>query len=116
MAHYTKHRKFNRKAGHRKALLRNLVKSLVKHEQMSSTLAKIKEIRPIAERMITKARNANLHDRRCLISSLGGDTVAVSKLLALATRYKDRPGGYTRIIKTGYRLGDAAPTAVIQFV
>ncbi len=117
MRHKYKGRKFGRNAGHRKALLMNLAKAVIKHESIETTLPKAKDIRPIVEKLITKGRNHSLHGRRELCSFFGNDHEIVNKILNdLAPRFAKRPGGYLRIVKTGYRQGDAAPMAVIQFV
>lgn len=117
MYHGIKGRKFNRNGAHRKALLRNLAKSLILHEQMQTTVAKAKDIRPIVEKMVTLGKDASLHKRRQLISMLGGDDRVVHKLIGeISKRYTDRKGGYLRIVKTGYRKGDCAPMSIIQFV
>jgi large subunit ribosomal protein L17 len=117
MYHNCKGRKFNRHKDHRKALLRNLAKAVIMHESIRTTLPKAKDIRPIVEKLVTKGKNPSLHVRRQIISKLGGDTKVVTKLLnEISTRYATRNGGYLRIIKTGFRKGDAAPMAIIQFV
>lgn len=116
MRHGNAHRKFNRSTGHRRALFMNMANALIKHEQITTTLPKAKEIRPIVEKLVTKARKNTLAVRRQLIAILQ-DQAMVEKLISvLAVRYAGRPGGYVRILKAGYRHGDAAPVAVIEFV
>lgn len=116
MKHGVKGRKFGRYSKHRKAMFANLAKSLIKHEQIITTLPKAKDLRPIIEKMVTCAKAGDLASRRNIISKIG-DQPEVSILFdKIAPRFKDRPGGYTRILKYGYRQGDCAPMAVIQFV
>jgi large subunit ribosomal protein L17 len=117
MRHKYKGRKFGRNAGHRKALIMNLAKAVIKHESIETTLPKAKDIRPLVEKLITKGRDNSLHVRRQLHSFFGNDSEIVNKILNdLSPRFANRPGGYLRIVKTGYRQGDAAPMAIIQFV
>jgi large subunit ribosomal protein L17 len=109
-------RKLNRTSSHRKAMFSNMVVSLLVHEQIKTTLPKAKELRRVADKMITLGKRGTLHTRRQAFSFLRDDD-AVSKLFsALAERYKDRSGGYTRVLKAGYRYGDNAPMAVIELV
>ncbi len=116
MRHRLSGRKLNRTSSHRKAMLSNMAVSLLTHEQITTTLPKAKELRRVADRMVTLGKRGNLHARRQAASYLGDDE-AVSKLFsALAERYKDRPGGYTRVLKAGFRYGDASPMAVIELV
>lgn len=116
MRHAKSGRKLNRRSDHRRALLMNLANALIKHEQITTTLPKAREIRPYVEKLITRARQGGLANRRLLLSILG-EAAMVSKLLdVLGPRYQDRPGGYTRILKAGFRPGDAAPMAVIELV
>jgi len=116
MRHGKVHRKLNRTAEHRKAMFANMAASLIKHEQIVTTLPKAKELRPIVEKLVTLGKKGGLALRRQAISELR-DQDQVRKLFdTLATRYKDRQGGYTRIIKAGFRYGDNAPMAVIEFV
>ncbi len=116
MRHGISGRKLNRTSSHRKAMFMNLVQNLVKHEQIKTTLPKAKDLRPIMEKLVTQARENTLHVRRQLISKLQDQDV-VEKLLAnLSPRYANRAGGYTRIIKAGFRYGDNAPMAIIEFV
>jgi large subunit ribosomal protein L17 len=116
MRHQVKGRKFGRNTKHRKALIRNLAKSLINHETIHTTLAKAKDIRPLVEKLITKAKVNTLHTRRELLSFFQNDSKVVDKALELGKKSANRAGGYLRIVKTGYRQGDAAPMAVIQFV
>ena len=116
MRHAKTHRKFNRRSDHRRAMLANLAASLIKHEQIVTTLPKAKELRPIVEKLVTLGKKGGLALRRQAISEMR-DLDQVRKLFdVLAPRYKDRHGGYTRIIKAGFRYGDNAPMAVIEFV
>jgi large subunit ribosomal protein L17 len=116
MRHGISGRKLQRKTGHRHALLRNLAAALVKHEQITTTLAKAKELRPYAEKLVTLAKRGGLSNRRLAMSRLGDETQLKKLFDVLAERYGDREGGYTRIVKAGYRASDAAPMAVIEFV
>jgi large subunit ribosomal protein L17 len=116
MRHRSKARKFGRNTGHRKALIVNLAKAVVKHESIETTLPKAKDIRPVVEKLITKGRDNSLHTRRQLCAFFGNDHEIVNKVFDLSTRFANRPGGYLRIVKTGFRQGDAAPMAIIQFV
>ena len=116
MRHGMGQRKFNRTKGHRRALLANLANALFKHEQISTTLPKAKDLRPYAERIITMSKLGTLHARRLVAARLRDDAVVAKLFSVLAGRYKDRKGGYTRIIKAGFRYGDAAPMAVIELV
>ena len=116
MRHNNSQRKLNRTASHRKAMFSNMANALIKHEQIITTLPKAKELRPVVEKLVTLSRNNSLHSRRQAISKLQ-DLSMVSKLFdVLGPRYADRAGGYTRIIKAGFRYGDSAPMAVIEFV
>ncbi|MBS70107.1 MAG: 50S ribosomal protein L17 [Rhodobiaceae bacterium] len=116
MRHNKAQRKLNRTASHRKAMFSNMANALIKHEQIMTTLPKAKELRPIVEKLVTLSRTNSLHARRQAISKLQ-DTAMVSKLFdVLGPRYADRAGGYTRIIKAGFRYGDSAPMAVIEFI
>ncbi|AQZ53256.1 MAG: 50S ribosomal protein L17 [Martelella sp.] len=116
MRHKSAGRKLNRTASHRKAMFANMAVSLIVHEQIVTTLPKAKEIRPIVEKLITLGKRGDLHARRQAISQIK-DVDAVKKLFdVLASRYVDRNGGYTRIMKAGFRHGDNAPIAVIEFV
>lgn len=116
MRHGKVHRKLNRTAEHRKAMFANMAAALIKHEQIITTLPKAKELRPVVEKMVTLGKRGGLHARRQAISQLR-DLDMVKKLFeVLGPRYKERNGGYTRIIKAGFRYGDSAPVAVIEFV
>jgi len=116
MRHGMSGRKLNRKSQHRRAMFANLANALFKHEQITTTLPKAKDLRPYAERLITLAKRGDLHARRQAMSKLRDETI-VSKLFStLAERYADRPGGYTRVLKAGFRYGDAAPLAVIELI
>ena len=116
MRHGKAHRKFNRTAEHRKAMFENMASSLIKHEQIVTTLPKAKEIRPIVEKLVTLGKRGDLHARRQAISQIR-DAVVVAKLFdAIATRYATRNGGYLRIMKAGFRQGDNAALAVVEFV
>ena len=111
MRHKISGRKLNRTSSHRKAMFKNLAASLIKYEQITTTLPKAKDLRPIVEKMITIGKKGTLHARRQLISKLPRDAKVGKLFEELATRYKDRPGGYIRIVKKGFRYGDAAPMA-----
>jgi len=116
MRHQLKHRKLNRTASHRRALFANMAQALFEHEQIRTTLPKAKELRSYAEKLISMAKRGNLASRRRLAGVLYTDA-AVAKLCdVLASRYAERPGGYTRIIKCGNRYGDNAPMAIIELV
>lgn len=116
MYHGRAKRRFNRTAEHRKAMFANMCQALIKHEQIVTTLPKAKELRPIVEKLVTLGKKGGLAKRRQAISEMR-DLDQVRKLFdVLAPRYKDRQGGYTRIIKAGFRYGDNAPMAVIEFV
>ncbi len=116
MRHGMSGRKLNRTKAHRKALFMNLAQALVKHEQIKTTLPKAKDLRPIVEKLVTLGKRGGLHARRQLISHLQNEVLANKLLTVLADRYKGRPGGYTRVLKAGFRYGDAAPMAIIEFV
>ena len=116
MRHGSAHRKLGRTTAHRTAMFANMAASLIKHEQIVTTLPKAKELRPIVEKLVTLSKKGGLAMRRQAISEMR-DKDQVRKLFdVLASRYKDRQGGYTRIIKAGFRYGDNAPMAVIEFV
>ncbi len=117
MRHGIKGRKLNRKSSHRKALLSSLACSLVEHEQIVTTLPKAKELRPYVEKLVTLGKKDTLHSRRTALSRLKNNNKAVQKIFStLSERYKSRNGGYIRIMKAGFRTGDSAPVAVIEFV
>lgn len=116
MKHGIKQRKLGRTTSHRKAMLANMAASLVKHEQIVTTVPKAKELRPYVEKLITLGKKGGLANRRKAIATMR-DQDQVSKIFdTLAPRYKERPGGYCRIMKAGFRYGDAAPMAVIELV
>ena len=116
MRHRLGYKKLNRTSEHRKALIKNMLNSLIKYEQITTTLPKAKVLKPQAEKIITLGKNDKLHNMKSLISKLQ-DTKSANKVRkTLAKRYESRKGGYTRIIKAGYRYGDNAPLAVIEFV
>src|SRR5690348_7430787 len=116
MRHGKVHRKLNKKPQHRRAMFANMCASLIKHEQITTTLPKAKELRPVVEKLITLGKKGGLHARRQAISEIR-DVAMVKKLFeVLAPRYQERHGGYTRIMKAGFRYGDSAPVAVIEFV
>ncbi len=116
MRHRMSGRKLNRTSSHRKAMFSNMAASLLRHEQISTTLPKAKELRSIADKMITLGKRGDLHARRQAHSFLQDGEVVAKLFDSLADRYKDRPGGYTRVLKAGFRYGDAAPMAVIELV
>ena len=117
MRHGKAHRRFNRDTSHRKAMLANLTLSLFEHEQIVTTLPKAKELRSVAEKLITMAKSGSLHARRLVTARLMNNEIVVKKLFdTIAPRYKARPGGYTRVLKAGFRAGDNAPVAVIELV
>src|SRR3954470_10040739 len=116
MRHRNAHRKLNRKHEHRAAMFANMAAALIKHEQIVTTLPKAKDLRPIVEKLITLGKRGDLHARRQAVAELR-DQAMVKKLFdVLGPRYKERSGGYTRVLKAGYRYGDSAPVAVIEFV
>ena len=116
MKHNITHRKLNRTTSHRKALLMNLSNSLIKHEQITTTLSKAKELRPFVEKIITLGKKGDLVSRRKAISILQDQKNTKKIFDVISQRYKERSGGYTRIIKVGNRFGDNAPTAIIELV
>jgi large subunit ribosomal protein L17 len=116
MNHGKVYRKFNRRSDHRRAMLANLCASLIKHEQIVTTLPKAKDLRPIVEKLVTLGKRGGLHARRQAIAQMR-DIAMVKKLFdVIGPRYKERNGGYTRVMKAGFRYGDSAPVAVIEFV
>ena len=116
MRHRSAGRKLNRSSKHRQMLFRNLSQALIKHEQIMTTLPKAKDLRPFVEKLVTLGKRGNLHARRQAFSQLRDEKI-VSKLFeVLSERYSDRAGGYTRVLKAGYRYGDSAPMAIIEFV
>jgi len=116
MRHKVGHRKLQRTSAHRAALLRNMAAALIKHEQITTTLSKARELRPYAEKLITLAKHGGLSNRRLAHARLLDDAQLVKLFDVLAARYADRQGGYTRVIKAGFRGSDAAPIAVIELV
>ena len=116
MRHGFRGRRFNRSSEHRKAMFANMCQALIKHEQIVTTLPKAKDLRPVIEKLITLGKRGDLHARRQAISQIK-DVALVRKLFeVLGPRYKDRHGGYSRVMKAGFRYGDNAPMAVIEFV
>ncbi len=116
MKHRIKGKKLNRSSSHRKALFKNMAQAIIKHEQIVTTLPKAKTMKPIIDKLITLGKKGSLHARRQAFSQLR-DNNMVSKLFGdLATRYAERPGGYSRVLKAGYRYGDAAAMAVLELV
>ena len=116
MRHKVGHRKLQRTSSHRKALLRNMSAALIKHEQITTTTSKARELAPYVEKLITLGKRGGLSNRRLAQSRLMDDAQLVKLFDVLAPRYASRAGGYTRIIKAGYRASDAAPIAVIELV
>ena len=116
MRHGNTNRKLNRTSSHRKAMFANMSASLIKHEQIVTTLPKAKELRPIVEKLITLGKSGDLHARRQAISQMKDETQVAKLFAVLGPRYKDRQGGYVRILKAGFRYGDNAPLAVIELV
>jgi len=116
MYHGHKKRRFNRTAEHRKAMFANMCVALIKHEQIVTTLPKAKDLRPVVEKLVTLGKRGDLHARRQAIAQIK-DVEIVKKLFdVLGPRYKERNGGYTRVLKAGFRFGDNAPMAIIEFV
>lgn len=116
MRHANSGRKLNRTSSHRKAMFANMVNALIKHEQIKTTLPKAKDLRPIAEKIITLGKSGTLHDRRRAFAMLRDNDMVTKLFSVLAERYKGRSGGYTRVLKAGFRYGDSAPMAIIEFV
>ena len=116
MRHRNQGRKLNRTASHRGALLANLAAALIKHEQIATTLPKAKELRRVTDRLITLAKRGDLHARRLAASRIRDDAMVAKLFETLGPRYAARPGGYTRVLKAGFRYGDSAPMAVIELV
>ena len=116
MRHNIKNKKLNKTSSHRKAMFMNMSNALIKHEQITTTLAKAKELRRFVEKIITLGKKGDLISRRKTISTLQDNKMSKKIFDVLAERYKNRSGGYTRIIKLGNRFGDNAPTAVIEFI
>ncbi len=116
MRHGKVHRKFSRKHEHRKAMFANMAAALIKHEQITTTLPKAKDLRPVVEKLVTLGKRGDLHARRQAIAQIR-DVAMVKKLFeVIGPRYKDRKGGYISVMKAGFRYGDSAPQAVIEFV
>jgi large subunit ribosomal protein L17 len=116
MRHGNTNRKLNRTASHRKAMFANMSAALIKHEQIETTLPKAKELRPIVEKLITLGKRGDLHARRQAIAQMRDETQVQKLFGILGPRYKDRQGGYIRILKAGFRYGDNAARAIIEFV
>ena len=116
MRHGMGHRKLGRTSSHRKAMFANMAAALIKHEQITTTLPKAKELRPYVEKLITLGKRGDLHARRQAISTLRDKTQVAKLFETLGPRYADRQGGYTRVLKAGFRYGDAAPMAFIELV
>ena len=116
MRHAKRGRKFNRTASHRKAMFANMSAALIKHEQIVTTLPKAKDLRPVVEKLITLGKRGDLHARRIAMSKLRDHDMVKKLFEVLGPRYKERGGGYTRVLKAGFRFGDNAPMAVIEFV
>jgi large subunit ribosomal protein L17 len=116
MRHRKSGRKFNRNSSHRKAMFKNMAASLVEHELIRTTLPKAKELRRVAEPLITLAKNDSVANRRLAFARVRDNAVVAKLFNELGPRYKDRPGGYIRILKCGFRTGDAAPMAFVELV
>jgi large subunit ribosomal protein L17 len=116
MRHAVAGRKLNRTSSHRKAMFNNMCAALIKHEQIKTTLPKAKDLRPIVEKLVTLGKKGGLASRRLILASVKDDKLAEKLLTTLAARYKTRAGGYTRVLKAGFRYGDMAPMAIIEFV
>ena len=116
MRHRMRGRKLNRTGEHRKAMFSNMSAALIKHEQITTTLPKAKDLRPIIEKLISLGKRGRLHDRRRAYAFLREDAMVAKLFDVLAERYADRNGGYTRVLKAGYRYGDSAPMAVIELI
>ncbi|MBV8939208.1 MAG: 50S ribosomal protein L17 [Alphaproteobacteria bacterium] len=116
MRHAMKGRKLNRTSEHRKAMFANMAAALIKHEQITTTLPKAKDLRPIVEKLVTLGKRGGLHARRQALAVLHDAPLTEKLFSTLAERYKTRAGGYTRVLKAGFRYGDNAPLAIIEFV
>jgi large subunit ribosomal protein L17 len=116
MRHGLSGRKLSVTSSHRAAMFRNMAVALIKHEQITTTLPKAKELRPVAEKLVTLAKRGDLHAKRQAFNQLRDETIVTKLFATLADRYKTRAGGYTRVLKAGMRFGDAADMAVIEFV
>ena len=116
MRHGSLGRRFNRDSAHRQAMFSNMIASLIKHEQIVTTLPKAKDLRRVMDKYITLAKRGDLNSRRLAASRMGDEAMTKKLFDVLAPRYKDRNGGYTRVLKAGYRYGDSAPRGVIELV
>ena len=116
MRHRIAGRKLNRTSQHRQMLFRNMSQALIKHEQIITTLPKAKALRPVVEKLITLGKKGGLHARRQAYAQLRDEAMTKKLFEVLGPRYAERPGGYTRVLKAGYRYGDSAPMAVIELV
>ncbi len=116
MRHGTSGRKFNRTSTHRKAMFANMAVALIKHEQIKTTLPKAKDLRRVVDRLITLGKRGDLHARRQALSVLRDRKIAAKLFDVLGERYQKRPGGYTRVLRAGFRYGDMAPMAIIELV
>jgi large subunit ribosomal protein L17 len=116
MRHGMSGRKLNRTSSHRKAMFANMALALIKHEQIKTTLPKAKDLRPYVERLVTLGKRGGLHARRQALGVLRDEAMTAKLFGSLAERYASRAGGYTRVLKAGFRYGDAAPMAIIEFV
>jgi large subunit ribosomal protein L17 len=116
MRHGKVHRKLNKKPAHRKAMFANMAAALIKHEQIITTLPKAKELRPLVEKLVTLAKKGGLAARRQAIAEIRDVTMVKKLFEVIGPRYKERNGGYTRVLKAGFRYGDSAPVGVIEFV
>lgn len=116
MRHQMSGRKLGRKSAHRKSMFANLAIALIKHEQITTTLPKAKDLRPVVEKLVTLGKRGDLHARRQVLSMIKDTTLTNKLFTTLADRYKTRQGGYTRVLKAGFRYGDNAPMAIIEFV
>ena len=116
MRHRKQHGKLNRTSAHRKALMRNMVTSLLEHERIETTHAKARELRRVTDRIITLGKRGDLHARRQALSVVRSREITAKVFGELAERYRERPGGYTRVLKLRHRTGDAAPMSIIELV
>ena len=116
MRHGFKKRTLNKKIAHRRSMFANMAVSLIKHEQIKTTLPKAKELRPIFEKLVTKGKENTLHIRRQLLSFLRDEKAVEKMLTVLGPRYKERKGGYVRVLKAGFRFGDCAPMGIVELV
>jgi large subunit ribosomal protein L17 len=116
MRHGFRGRRFNRSVEHRKAMFANMSAALIKHEQIVTTLPKAKDLRPVVEKLITLGKRGDLHGRRLAMSQIRDEAMVKKLFEVLGPRYRDRPGGYCRVLKAGFRYGDNAAMAVIEFV